>query len=45
MMMQRVYYMGIVWALLSGGLVLFTSVRQGLRERWQDQLEQVEEQT
>jgi uncharacterized membrane protein HdeD (DUF308 family) len=37
---QAVYNVAIVWALLGGGLVLFTTVRQWLQERRQEQPEE-----
>jgi hypothetical protein len=44
---QGVYYVAVIWALLGGGLILFSAVKQWLQERRQEQpeeaLEELEE--
>nr|NIV33851.1 hypothetical protein [Anaerolineae bacterium] len=40
---QAVYNVAVIWALLGGGLVLFTTVRQWLQERRQEEPADVEE--
>jgi uncharacterized membrane protein HdeD (DUF308 family) len=40
---QRVYYVAVIWALLGGGLILFSAVKQWLQERGQEQSDQLVE--